>query len=433
MAINKELYERYKAMKAAKGANVVTGNCANSGSNSASSGFKALSSTSSAQSHNSYSAPEQNVQTQQITQETTTQNWNNTYSNMNSNQLPQSTSVESYSSSSVSYQPNEEIKAGYSSQFVGMNEKIQTTQPYTPSEPAVPYTGNVQSTTEHQTPNVYKFALIGCPLGHSLSEYIHLAGFESLGIKATYELIETPPEKLVDTIKYLKTSGYSGFNVTIPLKLPVTMFLDEIDPSANTVNAINTVMIDPQTKFLKGYNTDVAGFDRAIPKDIDLCGKVAGILGTGGAARAAIASLAMRRVRGMKLYTRNVSNTIELLNYLRKTYPQIEFNSYPIERIRDLSDIDILVNATPIGMAGISGGYSPVEENELRTLPAHALVYDVIYNPKKTLLIKLAQKYHYRTVTGMDMLVYQAVEAQKIWTGRTPDFKDMKIAALENI
>lgn len=78
-------------------------------------------------------------------------------------------------------------------------------------------------------------------------------------------------------------------------------------------------------------------------------------------------------------------------------------------------------------------GYIPIEENELRTLPSHALVYDVIYNPKKTNLIKLAQKFNYRTVNGVDMLVYQAMEAEKIWTGKTPDFKDMKIALLENL
>ena len=180
MAINKELYEKYKAMKAAKGVNVITGNSTSS-NNSTSGGFKALSSTQS--SSNTYSVPEQNVQTQQITQETTTQNWNNTYSNMNSNQLPQSTSVESYSSSSVSYQPNEEVKASYSSQFGGLDENIQvpnTSNTYTP-EPEK-YTGNVNATYETNVPSTYKFALIGCPLGHSLSEYIHLAGFASLGI-----------------------------------------------------------------------------------------------------------------------------------------------------------------------------------------------------------------------------------------------------------
>ena len=171
-----------------------------------------------------------------------------------------------------------------------------------------------------------KFALIGYPLGHSLSEYIHKAGFASLGINATYELIETPPDMLVDRIKYLKNSGYAGFNVTIPLKLPVTMFLDEIDSSANTVNAINTVSIDPQTKFLKGYNTDAAGFERAIPKDFSLCAKTAGILGTGGAARAAVCALARNQIKEIKFFTRNVANSIEFLEYLRKTYQNIAKN-----------------------------------------------------------------------------------------------------------
>lgn len=278
-----------------------------------------------------------------------------------------------------------------------------------------------------------KFALIGYPLGHSLSKFIHEAGFKSTGINASYEIIETPPEMLSDRVKYLKSNGYTGFNVTIPLKLPVSMFLDEIDASANIVNAINTVMIDPNTKFLKGYNTDALGFKRAIPSDIALCGKVAGILGTGGAARAAVCALAQSQVKEIKLYTRNVANSIELLEYLRKTFPNIEFNAYQIDRIRDLSEIQILVNATPIGMQGLAADFTPVEEPELQTLPPDALVYDVIYNPKKTKLIKLAQKHNYRTIGGMDMLVYQALEAQKIWLGKVPDFKDMKIAALENI
>ena len=121
------------------------------------------------------------------------------------------------------------------------------------------------------------------------------------------------------------------------------------------------------------------------------------------------------------------------MGYLRKTYPSIEFGAYQIDRIRDLSDIDILVNATPIGMQGYAYGYTPIEEKELQTLPGNSLVYDVIYNPKQTLLIKLAKKHNYRTVNGMDMLVNQALKAQKIWTGHIPDFKDMKIAALENI
>lgn len=278
-----------------------------------------------------------------------------------------------------------------------------------------------------------KYALIGYPLGHSLSSFIHEAGFKSLGLKASYEILETPPETLVDRVKFFKSQGYRGFNVTIPLKLPITMFLDSVDASADIVNAVNTVVIDPQTREMRGYNTDVLGFRNAIPEDVTLCGKVAGVLGTGGAARAAITAIALAQMKEIKLFTRNVPNSLELVNYLRKTFPNVEFNTYQIERIRDLSDIDLLVNTTPIGMLGRAADFTPVEENELRTLKQGAVVYDVIYNPKKTILLKLAQKYGYRTINGVDMFIHQALAAEQIWTGRTPDFKDMKIAALENL
>lgn len=277
-----------------------------------------------------------------------------------------------------------------------------------------------------------KFAVIGYPLGHSLSTYIHEAGFRSLGLDYTYEILETPPDELVDRIKQLKYRGYAGFNVTIPLKLPVTLFLDYIDESADVVGAVNTVVVN-EDKSLKGYNTDVIGFRSAIPADVTLEGKTIGILGTGGAARAAITAFALERVKEIKLYTRNIPNCAELLGFLRSRFPYVTFNVYQIERIRDLSDVQILVNATPIGMSGRSSGMTPVEENELKTLPQGALVYDVIYNPKKTLFIKLAERNGYRTINGVDMFIHQAVAAEKIWLGRTPDFKDMKIAALENL
>jgi shikimate dehydrogenase len=251
-------------------------------------------------------------------------------------------------------------------------------------------------------------------------------------VNTKYEIIETPPDSLVDRIKYLKYNDYAGFNVTIPLKLPITVFLDEIDGSADVVGAVNTVVIN-QDKTLKGYNTDVSGFRNAIPKDFSLAGKVAGVLGTGGASRAAITALAQSQVKQIKIYTRNIPNSLNLLNFVRKRFPNVEFNAFQIERIRDLSDINILVNTTPIGMLGHSGDMTPVEEKELVTLPAGALVYDVIYNPKKTVLLKLAQKHGYRTINGIDMLIHQAVVAEQIWTGKTPDFKDMKIAALENL
>lgn len=331
------------------------------------------------------------------------------------------TSPEAYSSQSFSNSFDVSVNSSFFRPNV-VNEQVSapsvTNQTYEPDAVNAP---------------TRKYALIGYPLGHSLSSFIHEAGFKSLGLKASYEILETPPETLVDRVKFFKSQGYRGFNVTIPLKLPITMFLDSVDASADIVNAVNTVVIDPQTREMRGYNTDVLGFRNAIPEDVTLCGKVAGVLGTGGAARAAITALAQAQMKEIKLFTRNVPNSLELVNYLRKTFPNVEFNTYQIERIRDLSDIDLLVNTTPIGMLGRAADFTPVEENELRTLKQGAVVYDVIYNPKKTILLKLAQKYGYRTINGVDMFIHQALAAEQIWTGRTPDFKDMKIAALENL
>ena len=275
-----------------------------------------------------------------------------------------------------------------------------------------------------------KFAIIGYPLGHSLSEVIHKAGFKSIGLDGSYEILETDPEDLVNQIKNLKNGNYKGFNVTIPLKLPVALFVDEVDRFADIASAINTVVINPD-RTLKGYNTDVIGFKKAIPSDFALSGKVAGVLGTGGASRAATVALAEAGVKEIRFYTRNIPNTIKLLNYMRRMFPNVQFDAYQIENIRDLSMIDILVNATPIGMLGYSADMTPVEKYQMETLPQGALVYDVIYNPKKTIFLKIAEDLGYRTVNGVDMLIGQAVAAEEIWTGKTPSVDAMKIALLE--
>lgn len=295
-------------------------------------------------------------------------------------------------------------------------------------QPAPVYSQNVEPQIVDRREN--KFCVIGYPLGHSLSSVIHRAGFKSLGIEASYETLETPPETLVERIKYLKNNNYKGFNVTIPLKLPVALFIDEVDKYADIASAINTVIINPD-RTMKGYNTDVIGFRNAIPKDFNLTGKVAGILGTGGAAHAASVALADSNVKEIRFYTRNIPNSLELLNYMRRLFPKIQFDAYQIEYIRDLSMVDILVNTTPIGMLGRSADMTPVEKPQLMTLPEGALVYDVIYNPKNTVLLKLAQELGYKTVNGVDMFIGQAAAAEEIWTGRKPNTDLMKIALLE--
>lgn len=277
-----------------------------------------------------------------------------------------------------------------------------------------------------------KFGLIGFPLGHSISAFIHKAGFESLGIDASYKLLETDPEVLVDRVKFLKRENYSGFNVTIPLKLPITLFINEVDKYADIAGAVNTVKINAD-KTLSGYNTDASGFKKAIPKDIDLKGANVALLGTGGASRAAVLALSECGVSEIGVYTRNIPNAMDYLAYMRRKFPTITFTAYQIDQVRDLSRYQMLVNTTPIGMQGRSADMTPVEENVLKTMPENSTVYDVIYNPKKTILLKTAEKLGLRTINGLDMLIYQAISAQEIWFGRTPDFNAMKIAALENL
>ena len=402
MAVNKELLERYKAMKAAKLAQ------SEQNGQTPKTGFSALSQPPYSSASTTESVPEP-VQMQSSRQPA--------YSNTSQNQQ---------------ISGNYESQFGNTQSFMTPAPMPETTDIFNTPTPA-PTINPAQYKAAIQEKKIKKFALIGYPIDYSMSEYIHIAGFKSMGIDATYEILPTTPEELSDRIKYLRTNGYSGFNVTIPLKLSVTLFLDEIDKSAEVVNAINTVMIDPQTNALRGYNTDAKGFISAIPDDFQLYQKTVAVLGTGGAARAAITALAQKQVKEIRLYTRNIANSLELIDYLRNTFPNIAFNSYQIDKFKDFSDINLLVNATPIGMSGSAVGYTPAEEDELRTLPCDALIYDVVYNPKKTNLIRLAEKLNLRHINGVDMLVWQAYEAEKIWTGRTPDFKDMKIALLENL
>ncbi len=277
-----------------------------------------------------------------------------------------------------------------------------------------------------------KFGLIGYPLGHSMSAVIHKAGFESLGINATYELLETSPENLIERIKYFKCENYSGFNITIPHKVPIALFVDEIDKYADITGAINTIKINSDRSF-KGYNTDVIGFEKAIPEEINLKGKTAAILGTGGASRAAVLGLSDKGIKEIDIYTRNIANTIDYMAYLRRKFPNIEFNVQQINRIKLLEKYDILVNTTPVGMLGKAADLSPIPAYLIRTLPEHAVVYDIIYNPKKTILLKFAQEAGLKTINGVDMLIRQAIAAQEIWLNKTPDFNSMKIALLENL
>lgn len=277
---------------------------------------------------------------------------------------------------------------------------------------------------------MFKLGIIGYPLGHSISAVIQKAGLKSIGLEGSYDVMETPPEDLINRIKFIKTNGYNGFNVTIPLKVPMSLFLDDIDDYANIAGCVNTVKVGDDKSFF-GYNTDIYGFKKAIPETINLAGKNASILGTGGASRAAVVGLAEKGVKEIDFYTRNIINSRQTLEYVRAKFPEINFNVYQIQNIRSLEGTSIVVNATPIGMKGFMADQMPLEKTDLDKLNPETLIYDIVYNPVKTVLIQEAQKRGLHTVGGLDMLIYQAERAIEIWTGKSPDTKLMKIAALE--
>jgi shikimate dehydrogenase len=277
---------------------------------------------------------------------------------------------------------------------------------------------------------MYKFGIIGYPLGHSISAIIQKVGFESLGIEGAYDVLETPPEDLISRIKYLKTNGYNGFNVTIPLKVPMSLFLDDIDDYANIAGCVNTVKILDDRSFI-GYNTDIYGFKKAIPSDVILQNRRASILGTGGASRAAVVGLAEKGVSNIDFYTRNIINSRQTLDYVRAKFPKIEFNVYQIQNIRSLEESSIIINATPIGMKGFMADQMPLNSCDLDKLKPETIIYDIVYNPYNTILIKEAEKRGLKVIRGLDMLIYQAQRAIEIWTGKIPDFNVMKLAAVE--
>lgn len=280
----------------------------------------------------------------------------------------------------------------------------------------------------------YKFGLIGYPLSHSMSKAIQEAALKSAGLKGTYEILETPEADLVSRIKYLRSNGFQGFNVTLPLKVPVTLFLTSADNTANVIGCANTVKIEKDYT-MRGYNTDVYGFAEAVPADFrpEITGRPAAVLGAGGAARAVGAGLAIMKASKIDFYVRNVINAADMIGNLRRNFPGIEFNCFQIERLISLEPYKILVNTTPVGMRNKAMGVSPLDEKIIKTMDKSSCVYDIVYNPIKTELIKLAEKNGLQTIKGLDMLIYQGAKAFEIWTGKKPDIMQMKIAALEKM
>ncbi len=281
---------------------------------------------------------------------------------------------------------------------------------------------------------MYKFGLIGYPLSHSMSKVIHEAAFKSIGEEGSYELLETEPENLISRVKYLRTNGFQGFNVTIPLKVPIVLFLSGVDNVANIAGCANTIKVLDDGS-LYGYNTDVYGFVEAIPEKFrkEINGADIAILGNGGAARAVGVGISILKAKKIDFYVRNIINAKDTIDAVRTHFPEVEINCRLIESLKDLSSYKMLINTTPIGMRSKAMGISPVDEDVVKTMNKSSIIYDIVYNPLKTELINIAKRNGIQTIQGLDMLIYQGAKAFEIWTGKKPDVLRMKIAALEEM
>ncbi len=262
---------------------------------------------------------------------------------------------------------------------------------------------------DFQVTSGLEFFVIGHPIGHSMSPFIHKRLFELSGLKAVYSAVDIPPEKLGEELPSLLKKA-RGINVTIPHKQAVIPFLDGLGDCAGLYQSVNTISIDENGCF--GYNTDAKGFVLALKGGgIPLKGRVA-ILGCGGVGRTFACEAAMAGCRIVNAVRESSRQKAEnLRSFVLGLYPGTE---YEIVEIGKLSgDFDLLINATPVGMYP-NCVEMPVKEGVLSRVAAG---FDSIYNPEETMLLKAAKACGARVLGGMPMLVMQAAHAHKIWYG----------------
>jgi shikimate dehydrogenase len=272
--------------------------------------------------------------------------------------------------------------------------------------------------------------LIGYPLGHSLSPAMHNAAFKKLGLDWEYTAFEVEPKDLSEALKGLRALHIAGFNVTLPHKETIVPLLDEVTKLARIIGAVNTVL--NQEGKLIGYNTDGAGFLDSLKDDAktDPKGKKIVVLGAGGASRAVSIMLAEAGAKALTLTDLQLEKAKDLAEYTSSYFglacDPVGVNSRELQTAIDKADI--LINSTPIGM------HPKTEENplaeEIRLHPK-LLVYDLVYNPSETRLLKAAKAAGCKTCSGLGMLVRQGALAFTIWTGKEAPLAAMRKAAQE--
>ncbi len=272
--------------------------------------------------------------------------------------------------------------------------------------------------------------LIGYPLGHSISPLFQQAAFDYLGLDVRYEAWEVEADGVQAALEEIRHPSNLGANVTVPYKEAVLPLMDELDGLARQIGAVNTIV--NRDGRLIGYNTDAEGFLRTLRQDggFEPAGKRVVLLGAGGVARAASFVLARAGVRSLDMTDVIPERAEALASDLGRSYSGVSALPLGGERLETaLAQCDLLVNCTPVGMK-----HSPMEGDsplEAQLIPKQALVYDVVYNPIETPLLKAAKQVGARTLGGLAMLVYQGAASFELLTGKEAPLDIMIKAARE--
>lgn len=268
--------------------------------------------------------------------------------------------------------------------------------------------------------------LIGHPIDHSFSPIMHNAAIKDLKINYGYFAFDVSEENLKDVVTGAKALNFRGFNVTIPHKVNIMKYLDEIDCDAEVIGAVNTVKIENGKAI--GYNTDGIGVKKALEEKTGiLINKNILIIGSGGASRAV--SFELAKDNNLTIVNRNIEKaenlSKEISKKLKKENP-LNYGGLDI----NIENFDIIINTTPVGM------YPNTEVDPvipLHNIKKDAVVMDLIYNPLEPVFLKEAKKYGAKTINGIGMLVYQGAVSFEIWTGIKPDIFVMKKSIISKI
>ena len=255
------------------------------------------------------------------------------------------------------------------------------------------------------------YGVIGCPIEHTFSPAIHNTMAKTLNKDMIYEAFRVEKDNLESAIKGAYSLDIKG--LTVPHKVEVMKCLCDIDKRAKVIGAVNTLKYTENGYV--GYNTDIIGVYYAIKnKGFDVKGKTILLLGAGGAGNACGVMAADKGAKMLYIANRTVSKADKLAESIRAEYPDTEIKTLSIDDVYDIPNVDIVLNATVIGF-GENKGLSPIKDTGFYKNKGVEMVFDAIYSPWETQLLKDCRKEGITGINGFDMLVYQAVAAEEIW------------------